>query len=309
MPEGLLFSTSASEHLVQPILSAARNELTEGLRPAQYRLGSFVDGEIMFYLDEPVKGKTCFVLGHTGAPAENLLRLLTIINTLKINGAKTVIPVIPYLGYSRSDKPKPLQPINARLFAGFLKQAGASQVICLNLHSKIGEDFFTIPFIHLSALSLMAEHYLSLNIPNVTIATPDQGGLARAREFAGYFGIKDIVSIHKSRPTDTTAEIRSVSGDVQGKNVLIVDDMIETGHTLIAAAKALRARGARKIYAAVTHCVYSAKGIEVITTRSLFTKILISNSLTNHRKLPSNVSVVDIAPLFAKAITSSLQIY
>lgn len=301
MPEGLLFSTSASDHLVAPILSVA-----ERLRPAQYRLGSFVDGEIMFYLNEPVKGKICFVLGHTGAPAENFLRLLTIINTLKINGAKAVIPVIPYFGYGRSDKPKQLQPINARLFAGFLKQAGASRVICLNLHSKLDEDFFTIPLIHLSAIPLFCEYFKSLKIPNLAIATPDSGGLARVKEFGQSFRLADIITIQKSRPTDTTAEIRSVVGDVEGKNIILIDDMIETGHTLIEAAKALRARGARKLYVAVTHCVYPAKGIEVVTSGSFFTEVLITNSLTNHNKLPSNVSIIDIAHLLAKAITSSL---
>lgn len=300
-----MFSTSASDHLFQPILG----QVAEGLRPAQYRLGSFVDGEIMFYLDEPVKGKICFVLGHTSAPAENLLRLLTIVNTLKINGAKAVIPVIPYYGYSRSDKPKPLQPINARLFAGYLKQAGASRVICLNLHSELDESFFTVPLVHLSAIPLFVESFRDLNIPNTVVATPDRGGTGRALEFARLFGQKEIITVQKSRPSDTTAEIRSIIGDVAGKNVLIVDDMIETGHTLVAAAKALHARGARQIYVAITHCVYPAKGIKLITNTSLYTKILITNSLTNHIELPNRVSVIDIVPLLAKAINTILQIH
>jgi ribose-phosphate pyrophosphokinase len=300
MPEGLLFSTSASPHLVTTILSQTP------LRPAQYRLGSFVDGEIMIYLDEPVKGLVCFVLGHTSAPAENLLRMLTIVNTLKINGAKAVIPIIPYFGYSRSDKDRPLQPINARLFAGYLKQAGASEVICLNLHSKLVEEYFTVPLVHLSALSIFADYFLDLDIPNLAIATPDMGGTARAEELAKIMGTIDIINIRKSRPSDSTAEIRSVDGDVEGKNILIVDDMVETGHTLMEAAKALRQRGARKIFVAVTHCVYPAKGIEVITKTSLFTKVLISNSLVNHIKLPSNVSIIDIGPLFSKAVNSVL---
>lgn len=142
--------------------------------------------------------------------------------------------------------------------------------------------------------------------PAQAIASPDLGGIDRAMEFAKYFGLKETVTIQKSRPTDTTAEIRSVSGDVRGKNVIIVDYMIETGHTLIEAAKSLRARGARKIYAAVTHCVYPTKGIEVVTSGSFFTRILITNSLTNHHKLPSNISVIDIAPLLAKAVSSTL---
>ncbi len=300
MSVGLLFSTSASEHLVAPILSQT------SLRPAQYRLGSFVDGEIMFYLDEPVKNQICFVLGHTSAPAENLLRLLTIVNTLKINGAKKIIPIIPYFGYSRSDKPKALQPINARLFAGFLKHAGASRIITLDLHSDLDVSFFTIPNLHLTAIHQMADYYRSLDLPDIAIASPDRGGVARAREFAKVFGEKQIITITKSRPSDTTAEIRSVSGEVRGKNVILVDDMIETGHTLVEAAKALKKMGARRLFAAVTHCVYPAKGINLLTNTSLFNQILITNSLSNYSKQIPSITILDIAPLISKAITAIL---
>lgn len=302
MPTGLLFSTSASEHLEIPLLT-----IVPELRAAQYRLGSFVDGEIMFYLDEPVKGQICFVLGHTGAPAENLLRLLTIVNTLKINGAKAVVPIIPYYGYSRSDKPKPLQPINARLFAGFLKQAGATEVICLDLHSRLDAGFITLPLSHLTAMPLLAEFYRSLELTETVVATPDFGGTARAVDFARSYGTPGLITISKSRPSDTTAEIRSVSGEVAGQNVILVDDMIETGHTLVEAAKALRRQGARKIFVAVTHCVYPAKDIELLTSTSLFSRILITNSLSNHIKLANSITILDISSLLAKTVTALLR--
>lgn len=303
MQQGLLFSNLGSEHLIGPLLRQTT------LRPAQYRLGSFVDGEIMFYLDEPVKDKPCVVLGQTSAPAENLLRLLMMINTLKINGAKPIIVVIPYWGYARSDKPKPLQPMNARLFAGYLKQAGASRMICLDLHSQLNENYFTIPLTHLSAIPLMAEYFRDLEIPDLVFASPDRGGVDRTREFAQIFGEKNIIEITKSRPSDTDVEIRTVTGNVKDKNVVIVDDMIETGHTLIEAAKALKKRGARRLYAAVTHCVYPAKGINLLTKTSLFSQIIITNSLTNSHKVPRNVTIYDIAPLLSKTINSVLGQY
>ncbi len=209
MTEGLLFSTSGSEHLVEPVLQKA------SLRPALYRLGNFVDGEIMFYLDEPVKDKACFVLGHTSALAENLLRLLTIINTLRIHGAKPITAVIPYFGYGRSDKAKPGQPVNARLFAGFLKQAGADKVICLDLHSQLVEDYLTMPVTHLSAIPLMAEELQPTLTSDFGVASPDKGGVNRAKEFARNLGIKHIIEITKSRlrqPSRNTHGFRRCPG-------------------------------------------------------------------------------------------------
>ncbi|MFZ3068739.1 MAG: ribose-phosphate diphosphokinase [Microgenomates group bacterium] len=297
MAESLLFTSSDSSNLAQNIIAAVPS-----LRQGKYRLGHFIDGEVMFYLDEPVRDKLCFVFGHTGPPADNLLSMFTIVNTLKLNGAKSIISVIPYLGYARSDRDKPLQPINSQLFAGFLKQAGASQIICLDLHSELNKKFFTIPLTHLSALPLMADIYQSLNIPNLTIATPDLGGSDRAKLFAKAMGIKNIVVIEKYRPSVQSAVPLKITGNVNNKNVILVDDMIQTGGTLLAAAKLLRSKGAKNLYVAVTHCVYQSKGINLLTSTSLFKKILITNSLKPQEKLPSKVSVIDISHLLSTAI-------
>jgi len=297
MIESLFFTSSDDSNLAQNIIATVPL-----LRRGRYRFGHFIDGEVMFYLDEPVKGKRCFVLGHTGPPADNLLSMFTIVNTLKLNGAKSIVSVIPYLGYARSDRDKPLQPINSRLFAGFLKQAGASKVICLDLHSELNKRHFTIPITHLSALPLMADIYQSLSIPNLTIATPDLGGLNRAKLFAKAMGIKDIVVIEKYRPSVQSAVSLKITGDVNNKNVILVDDMIQTGGTLLAAANLLRSRGAKDLYVAVTHCIYQSKGINLLTSTSLFKKILITNSQEPIEKLPPKVYILDISPLLSKAI-------
>lgn len=300
MAESLLFSTLASSYLSPSILTEAPS-----LRPARYRLGNFPDGEIMFYLDEQVRGKVCFVLGHTGPPAENLLSLLTIVNTLKLNGAKKIIAVIPYLGYARSDRDKPLQPINSRLFAHILKHSGVSKVICLDLHSEQNKQHFTVPVSHLTALPIMADIFLSLQIPNLVIATPDLGGSTRALLFAKVMGIDKIVIIEKYRPTLNSAVSLKITGAVNNKNVILVDDMIQTGDTLLSAARLLKAKGAKNLYVAVTHCVYQSKGINLLTSASLFKKIIITNSLPSKEKLPSKVYILDISPLLAKAIITS----
>ncbi len=298
MVESLLFTSSDDSNLAQNIIANVPL-----LRQGRCRFGHFIDGEVMFYLDEPVRNKPCFVLGNTGPPADNLLSMFTIVNTLKINGAKPIISVVPYLGYARSDRDKPLQPINSKLFAEFLKQAGASQIICLDLHSKLNIKYFTIPLTHLSALPLMADIYQSLNIPNLTIATPDLGGLDRAKLFAKALGFKDVVVIEKYHPSIQSTVPLKITGDVNNKNVILVDDMIQSGGTLLAAAKLLRSKGAKNLYIAVTHCVYQSKGINLLTSTSLFKKILITNSLNPQEKLPSKVSIVDISHLLSMAIT------
>jgi ribose-phosphate pyrophosphokinase len=302
MQDCLLFSLTSGSHLTQNLLKE-----TPLLRQAKYRLGSFIDHEVMFYLDEPVKNHPVFILGHTGPPAENLLQMYTIINTLKINGAKPIIPIIPYLGYSRSDKDKPNQPINARLFIKFLKHAGATKVITLDLHSKLDENYFTFPMTHLSMLPIMAELFKAQKIPRLDIATPDKGGIRRAQNFAKSIGKNQIIYMEKYRPSVSEAEVTKLTGTVNHKNVIIVDDMIQTGHTLLSAHTTLKAKGAQKIYATVTHSVPQSKGIKLLTSKSLFKKIIISNSIQNTIKLPNSVSIIDVSPLLAKAINNEIK--
>lgn len=274
MDQNLLFATNSNPDLVEDIV-----KLT-GLRLANYRLGRFADGEISLHLDSPVALKVAFVLGSFYPPAENLIELLTLINTLHVNGAAKVVIIIPYMGYGKSDRlDRPNIPVNARLFVQALEMAGADQFITLNLHSQLISRYFTTSHLELSAMDLFAKRLSSLGLTDLTIATPDQGGIERATVYAKDLGKNDIVVIEKHRPADDETEVVRVNGDVTGKNVILVDDMVQTGRTLVTAAAALKKQGAADIYVAVTHFVYSAGALEFLTNDPNFKKIFITNSI------------------------------
>jgi len=300
MDNQLLFVGSSCQHLSDPVQSLTNLPL------ARYRLDRFADGEILFFLDEPVKDKTCVVLCSTHSPAENLLEALTIINTLKINRASKIIAVFPYLGYSRSDRQLPNQPVNARLFTHFLEEAGLDHLITLNLHSQTDVRYIQKPHYHLSFIPSFAQAIAQLNLPDLAIATPDLGGKDRALEMFQLLNLHDLVVVEKHRPSTDTTEVTQVTGNFVGKNVLLVDDMIQTGHTLLNAAQALKAQGAADLYVCATHPVYAAKGIELLTSTSLFKQLFVSNSISKNIELPTSVTILDISPLIARAITSLL---
>ena len=300
MKKTLFFSTTNSSHLAVKVRKLAK------LTQAKYRLGRFADGEILFYLDEEVSNKVCVVLGSTNSPAENFLEMLTIINTLKLNHAQKIIAVIPYLGYSRSDRVKPLQPINAKLFIKFLEQAGVDKFITMNLHSPLVEKYFTKPNLHLSFMSTFADEISKLHLKDFSTGTPDLGGTDRALEFAYHLKLSDIVVVEKHRPTDDATEVTKITGDIKGKTIVLVDDMIQTGHTLVNAAIALKKKGAGDIYACATHCVYQAEGIKLLIRASLFKHIFITNTISNNIKLPSYVSILDSSPQIALGIENTL---
>ncbi len=299
MDQNLLFATNSNSDLVENIV-----KLT-GLRLANYRLGRFVDGEVSLHLDSPVALKVAFVLGSFYPPAENLLELLTLINTLHINGAAKIVVVIPYMGYGKSDRlDRPNIPVNARLFVQALEMAGADQFITLNLHSQLISRYFRNPHLEISAMDLFAKRLEALGLTDLTVVTPDQGGIERATAYAKDLGKNDIVVIEKHRPADDETEVIKINGDVAGKNVILVDDMIQTGKTLITAATALKKQGAADIYAAVTHFVYSAGALEFLTDNPDFKKIFITNSIPvpAGTKLSEKFEVLPIQEILAYAI-------
>lgn len=282
MDQNLLFATNSNQDLVEEV-----RRLT-GLTLANYRLGRFADGEVSLHLDSPVALKVAFVLGSFYPPAENLIELLTLINTLHINGVAKVIVVIPYLGYGKSDRlDRSNIPVNARLFIQALELAGADQFITLNLHSQLISRYFRVPHLELSAMTLFAQHLKSLGLADLTIVAPDQGGIERATTYAKDLGINDIVVIEKHRPADDETEVVKVSGDVARKNLVIVDDVAQTGLTLTTAADALKKAGAQDVYTVVTHFVHTAGALELLTRDENFKKVFITNSIP----FPSNVSV------------------
>lgn len=305
MDQNLLFATNSNPDLVEEI-----QKLT-GLTLANYRLGRFADGEVSLHLDSPVALKVAFVLGSFYPPAENLIELLTLINTLHINGAAKVVVVIPYLGYGKSDRlDRPSIPVNARLFVQALEMAGADQFITLNLHSQLISRYFRNPHLELSAMDLFAKRLSSLGLTDLTVVTPDQGGIERATVYAKDLGKHDIIVIEKHRPADDETEVVKVNGDVSGKNVILVDDMVQTGKTLITAAAALKQNGAGDIYVAVTHFVYSAGALELLANDNNFKKIFITNSIPTPERtpLPEKFEIVPIQNIIAYAIKPLLTV-
>lgn len=299
MSENLLFATNSNPDLVDKIVTAT------GLTKAKYRLGRFADGEISLHLDEPVALKVVFVLGSYFPPAENFLELVTIINTLRVNGAAKIVVVIPYSGFGKSDRlDRPNIPVNARLFIQTLELAGADQFITLNLHSHLISRYFRVPHNHLSFMSSFATHLKGLGLTDLTVVTPDQGGIERATEYARFLGLTDIVVIEKHRPADDQTEVVKIEGDVAGKNIVIVDDMIQTGRTLITAASELKKLGAKDIYVAATHLVYSANGIKPLTEDANLKQIFVTNSIPvpKDTPLPEKFVILPIETLLSEAI-------
>ncbi len=299
MDQNLFFATNSNPDLVAGICEQT------GLHLAKYRLGRFADGEISLHLDEPVALKVAFVLGGFYPPADNLVELLTLINTLHINGAAKVVVVIPYLGYGKSDRlDRPNIPVNARLFIDTLELAGADQFITLNLHSQLINRYFRRPHTELSAVNLFAQSLKQAGLANLTVVTPDQGGIERAAEYAKAIGQSDIVVIEKHRPADDQTEVVKVSGEVAGKNLIIVDDMIQTGLTLMTAAKALKNLGAGDINIAATHFVYSGQALNLFIGNDHIKQIFTTNSIPfpPETALPDKLKILSIEPLLAEAI-------
>lgn len=299
MDQNLLFATNSNPDLVEEIRKQT------GLTLANYRLGRFADGEISLHLDSPVALKVAFVLGSFYPPAENLIELLTLINTLHINGVAKVVAIIPYLGYGKSDRlDRPNIPVNARLFIQALEMAGGDQFITLDLHSQLISRYFRVPHQELSAMSLFAKHLASLGLTDLTIVTPDQGGIERATAYAANLGKKDIVVIEKHRPADDETEVVKINGAVAGKNIILIDDMVQTGKTLFTAAAALKQQGALDIYTAVTHFIYSADSLELFARDPNFKKTFITNSIPfpKDQTPPPKFEILPIQEILSSAI-------
>lgn len=289
----LLFTTSSNPNLAKSLIRKAH------FRLGKYQLGKFVDQEIRLELKEKVSGKKVYALGSSLPPAENLLELLILINTLKINGAKKITAIIPYFGYSRSDHQYlPGTPINAKLMAQLIETAGAKKIITLNLHGKT-EDFFRIPITHLNAMPLLASYAKKLKIKNLAVACPDKGGMPLAKEFAEVLNINEIIASEKRHPTPGQTKIIKIFGDPKDKNIILVDDMIQSGGTIARAAQAMKKLGAKDIYVAVAHLVPTGPALKILGSEKSIKQIIITNTIPL-KNLPNKVKVVDISNLIAK---------
>jgi ribose-phosphate pyrophosphokinase len=290
-----LISGTANPEFAQKVAEFLGKEL------AEVQVNRFSDGEINVNIIESVRGQDVFIIQPTCAPAnDNLMELLIIVDALKRSSAGTINAVIPYFGYARQDrKAAPRVPISAKLVADMLETAGVKRVITIDLHAAQIQGFFNIPVDHLVGASLFVEHIKNKNLPNPIIASPDVGGVARARTYAEKLGY-DLVIVDKKREKANVSEVMNIIGDVEGKDVIILDDMVDTAGTLAKAADALKAKGATSVMACCTHGVLSGPAFERIENSSL-DELVVTDTIP--QKSHSKVTVLSAAEITAKAIS------
>jgi ribose-phosphate pyrophosphokinase len=264
-------------------------------------VGKFSDGEINVQIDESVRGKDVFIIQPTGAPVnDNLMELLVMVDALRRSSAHTITAVIPFFGYARQDrKAAPRVPITAKLVANMIETAGVDRVITIDLHAGQIQGFFDIPVDNLYGSLIFADYVKNKNLKNPIIASPDIGGVARARQFAGTLGL-DMVIVDKRREKANESEVMNIIGDVNGKDVILIDDMIDTAGTIVKAAKVLKDRGATSVMACATHPVLSGPAYKRIDDGEL-DELVVSDSIPLSEK-SKKIKVLTAAPLFAEVI-------
>ena len=295
-----IFSGNSNRVLAQEICDA----LGEPLADASVR--TFADGEIHLQIKENVRGADVFVIQSTCSPVEkNLMELLLMMDALKRASADRITAVLPYYGYARQDrKDRPRVPISAKLVASLIETAGADRVLALDLHAAPIQGFFDIPVDHLFASPVLVESFRENPIPDLMVVSPDAGGVERARAFAKRLNAP-IAIIDKRREEANVAEVMHVVGDVEGKNCLIVDDLIDTAGSLVKGAEALFAHGALSVSACATHAVMSGAAVERIQN-SRIKEVYFSNSipLKPEAEACERIKTRSVAPLLAQAIQS-----
>ena len=276
------------------------------IRLGKALVSRFPDGEVKVQIKENVRGCDVFVVQPTCRPVnENLVELLVILDALRRASAQRITAVIPYYGYARQDrKDRPRVPITAKLVADLLTSAGASRVVTLDLHASQIQGFFNIPVDHLYATPVLGVYFKNLKLKNIVVVSPDPGGVERARAFAKRLKAP-LAIIDKRRQDDQAVVIMNVIGNVGGKTALIVDDMIDTGGTLVRSIEALLAKGAKKVYACATHPVFAGKAIEELI-RSRVTEVVVTNSipLSEEAKRYKRIHVLSVGGLLAETIRS-----
>ncbi len=275
-----------------------------GVEPGHMTLYSFADGENYCQIDENVRGADVFVIQPTCPPVnDHVMELLIMLDAFKRSSARRVTAVIPYYGYARQDrKDKPRVPITSKLVADLITAAGADRVLTLDLHASQIQGFFNIPVDHLFAAPVIVGHLKKLDLPDLTIVSPDAGGVERARAYAKRLGAS-LAIIDKRRVAANQTEVMNIIGDVTDRNVFIVDDIIDTAGTLIHSVEALLKQGARSISASCTHAVLSGPAVSRINGSAL-DQVVTTNSMPTADKEAecSKLRTLSIADLLGEAI-------
>ena len=277
-----------------------------GLVRGQAQLTRFSDGEAYVQIQENVRGADVFVLQPTCRPVDgHLVELLLMIDALKRASARRITAVVPYYGYGRQDrKDKPRAPISAKLIADLLTTAGANRALLIDPHAPQIQGFFNIPVDHLFASPVLVDHFKRMNLPNLTVVSPDAGGVERARFFAKKMD-SALAIVDKRRVEMNVAEVMHVIGDVNGRTCLVIDDLIDTAGTLVKTAKALIDNGAIAVYACASHPVLSGPAVENIAG-SHICQVVVTNTipLTESARKEPKIRVLSIAGLIGRAIQS-----
>jgi len=264
---------------------------------------TFSEGEIRVKIDENVRGRDVFIIQPTCSPVnDNLMELLILIDALKRASAKRITAVLPYFGYARQDrKDQPRVPITAKLVANLITKAGADRILTVDLHAGQIQGFFDIPMDHLYAVNIFVNHIKKIKLKDIVIVSPDVGGIKMARAYAKKFEAP-LAIVDKRRISGEETEAMNILGDIKGKNLIIVDDLVATASSLVEAAAALKKQGGKEIYAAITHPVLSGPAIKRIND-SVIKKLFVTNTIpVENGKKHKKIEVLSIAPLLAEAI-------
>lgn len=294
LPPFKIFSGTNSRYMAEEICK----EL--GVEPGKMNIQRFADGEFEVCFEESIRGHEVYLVQSTFPNADNLMELLLMIDAAKRASARSVIAVMPYFGWARQDrKDKPRVSIAAKLVANLLMAAGVNRLITMDLHADQIQGFFDVPVDHLYASSVFIPYIQSLNLENMVIATPDVGGAKRANSYAKYLNVP-LVLCHKQRAKANVVATMTVIGDVKDKNVILVDDMVDTAGTITKAADLMIAEGAKSVRALASHAIMSDPATERVDQCGL-TEMIFSNSIP-YTKGSKKVTVLSVAAMFADTI-------
>lgn len=282
------------------------NEIADlmGVPLGKSTVSKFSDGEISVSIWESVRGEDVYIIQSTGDPVnDNLMELLIMVDAMKRASAGRINAVIPYYGYARQDrKAKARDPITSKLVADLLVAAGVDRVITMDLHANQIQGYFDIPVDHLIGMPVLAKYFAKKGLEDLVIVSPDHGSAARARNFAVKLDCP-IAIVDKRRPEPNKSEIMNIIGDIEGKNCIIIDDMIDTAGTICNAAEALIKLGGKSVYTCATHAVLSGPAIERIENSCIEEMVLLNTLAVPEEKMLDKMTILSVAPLFSEVIS------
>ena len=299
-PDFMVFTGNANPTLAAEIATHL------GIEVGAAHVGRFSDGEVTVEINQNVRARDVFVVQSTCAPTnESLMELLIMVDALKRASAERISAVIPYFGYARQDRrPRSSRvPISAKLVADLLQTAGVARVLTMDLHADQIQGFFDIPVDNIYASPVLLGDLTQKNYDDLIVVSPDVGGVVRARALAKQLGC-DLAIIDKRRPKANVSEVMHVIGDIEGRNCVIMDDMIDTAGTLVKAAEVLKERGAKQVYAYCTHPIFSGPAIERIASGSALDEVVVTNTipLSAAAQACGKIRQISVAPLFGETI-------